>query len=122
MRRRAKLGLSQASMSHCFKLNSAPCHVGGSTRQHFAQSNSNPLTIVVRSDFVLPRLLRQLRAQRLHFIVEALDGPVRERHRRVGAGPGGGAATAHAAMSRAERRGRRGFRERFEDAAVAMHT
>ena len=85
-------------------------------RQHFAQSNSNPLTIVVRSDFVLPGLLRQLRAQRLHFVVEVLDGPVRERHRRVGARPGGGA------LREAERRGRGGFRERFKDAAVAVHT
>lgn len=82
------------------------------------------LTIVVRSDVVLPRLLRELRAQRLHFVVEALDGPVRQRNRRVGAGPDRGAAAAHAAaaaLGRAERRGRRGFRERFEDAAVAVH-
>ena len=83
------------------------------------------LTIVVRSDVVLPRLLRELRAERLHLVVEALDRPVRQRHRRVGAGPDRGAAAAHAAaaaaLGRAERRGRRRLRERFEDAAVAVH-
>ena len=80
------------------------------------------LTIVVRSDVVLPRLLRELRAERLHLVVEALDGSVRQRNRRVGAGPNRGAAAAHAAaLGRAERRGRRRFRERFEDAAIAVH-
>ena len=81
------------------------------------------LPIVVRSDVVLPRLLRELRAERLHFVVEALDGPVRQRNRRVGAGPDRGAAAAHAAaaLGRSERRSRRGFRERFEDAAVAVN-